>query len=341
VVRPRYAPALVAFFGGGGVSVGISIGAPRVGWVALGWGEPIVPWWGPLGVRGVPRWAGWGGPRVVNRVVVKRETVIHVNDIHRYQNTHARNGFVAVDREHFGRRAVAASRIRSAHVEEYAPVRGDLDLRPRREHRVASSRAVRRPPRERHERPVLAARKPRVAAVSKREAPRQEAGSKRPKGRAWSRSGDGERATPQEPPRHRSQRSREASSRKERSTRSPRTRERPAPAVPQTRTRKPKPKHTQLARAEARAPQAPRAMHRADDERRASRGRSAKSARVGSGKRASARSNARDLSGEPESRVSRQRGRQSQPKAEKAPQARRNAKARREDRRQREHGRRG
>lgn len=43
-VRPVYAPALVAFFGGhhGGVSVGL----PAVSWVALGWGEPVVPWWG-------------------------------------------------------------------------------------------------------------------------------------------------------------------------------------------------------------------------------------------------------------------------------------------------------
>ncbi|MBW1687076.1 MAG: hypothetical protein JRS35_18660, partial [Deltaproteobacteria bacterium] len=151
VVRPRYAPALVAFFGGGGLSVGFSIGAPRVGWVALGWGEPIVPWWGPRGVRGVPRWAGWGGPRVVNNVVVKHKTVIHVKDIRHYQHSHVRNAFVAVEREHFGRRALADRRVRSARVEKYAPVRGELDLRPGREHRVASSRAAPRPSRKRHE----------------------------------------------------------------------------------------------------------------------------------------------------------------------------------------------
>jgi len=310
VVRPRYAPALVAFFGGGGLSVGFSIGAPRVGWVALGWGEPIVPWWGPRGVRGVPRWAGWGGPRVVNNVVVKHKTVIHVKDIRHYQHSHVRNAFVAVEREHFGRRALADRRVRSARVEKYAPVRGELDLRPGREHRVASSRAAPRPSRKRHEgatpqepprhrsersreanrrkerstrspntrerpapaAPQLRTRKPnprhtqlartdapaarerRVAPASKRKAVRERAGSKRSKGKVRKKSGDGELATPQEPPRHRSERSREASRRKERSTRSPSTRERPAPAAAPTRARKPQPKHTKLARAEASKP---------------------------------------------------------------------------------------
>ena len=32
------------------VSIGVSFGdAPYAGWVALGWGEPVVPWWGPRG----------------------------------------------------------------------------------------------------------------------------------------------------------------------------------------------------------------------------------------------------------------------------------------------------
>ena len=51
IAAPVYSPALVAFFGGGGVSVGVGIGAPVVSWVALGWGEPIMPWWGPVGLR--------------------------------------------------------------------------------------------------------------------------------------------------------------------------------------------------------------------------------------------------------------------------------------------------
>jgi hypothetical protein len=43
VVRPVYAPALVAWFGGSNVSVGISIGGPAVGWVPLAPREVYYP----------------------------------------------------------------------------------------------------------------------------------------------------------------------------------------------------------------------------------------------------------------------------------------------------------
>src|SRR4030095_5024805 len=46
IARPVYAPALVAFFGAPGVSVSVGVGVPFVSWCALGWGEPVVPWWG-------------------------------------------------------------------------------------------------------------------------------------------------------------------------------------------------------------------------------------------------------------------------------------------------------
>src|SRR5438105_482799 len=46
-VRPVYAPALVAWVGGGGVSIGVSIGeAPTVGWFPLSYGEPYIPPYG-------------------------------------------------------------------------------------------------------------------------------------------------------------------------------------------------------------------------------------------------------------------------------------------------------
>jgi hypothetical protein len=363
VVRPRYAPALVAFFGGAGVSVGLSIGAPHVGWLALGWGEPIVPWWGPLGVRGVPRWAGWGGPRVVNEVVVKRKTVIHVNDIRHYEHSHAPNAFVAVDRKHFGRRTVTASRIRSVRLERYAPLRGDLELRRGHERRLAAKRELRRPPRERRERPFVeerkpriervskrdarrpprerrerssvTERKPRVERVSKREARRRDASSEHRKGRAREKDDGGERATPQEPPRDRSKRSREASRREERIARSARAREHTAPAEPQARKPKPRSKHTQLARADVPAAQAPRATSRRDEERRASRRESTKPARVESRKRDRARPTSAERSEEPARRVARNHDRRRQAKVEQAEETESRAKAsRRRSRRQ-------
>jgi len=312
VARPRYAPALVAFFGGGGVSVGVSIGAPGVGWVALGWGEPIVPWWGSSGLRGVPRWAGWGGPRVVNQVVVKRKTVIHVSDIHRYEHAHAPNAFMAVDRTHFGRRPLVASRVGSARVAKYAPLRGDLELRPGR---------------ERQERSFAAGPGPRVQLLSRRDAPKAQVETKRRKGRADKQRGKDERTTPQEARSRRSELARDASGHEQRSTRSPDARERKAPAAPQTRGRRPAPKPTQLARAELPAPQARWPKRPADDARQTTRRESEKSARVGSGRRASEQSHAAERTREPARRVVRKQAGRRQPKLEQAPEAERRAEA--------------
>ncbi len=44
VIRPYYAPAMVAWFGGAHWGVGVSIGGgPSLGWVPLGWGEVYTP----------------------------------------------------------------------------------------------------------------------------------------------------------------------------------------------------------------------------------------------------------------------------------------------------------
>ncbi len=42
-IRPYYAPAMVAWFGGAQWGAGISIGGPSLGWVPLGWGEVYTP----------------------------------------------------------------------------------------------------------------------------------------------------------------------------------------------------------------------------------------------------------------------------------------------------------
>ena len=109
IARPVYAPALVAFFGvTGGVSVRIGIGGPAVAWVALGWGEPLRPWWGRPGFLGAPWWGGWGGPRVVNNVVVERHTVVNMNTIV-YHNARTPNALIAVGEKHFGAGRICAT----------------------------------------------------------------------------------------------------------------------------------------------------------------------------------------------------------------------------------------
>jgi Family of unknown function (DUF6600) len=115
VVRPVYAPALVAFFGVPGVTVGVASPA-SVGWCALGWGEPLVPWWGRPGFVGRPYWAGWGGPRV-------REITVH-------RNVTVANAVVVVRSDHFGRRPVQETRIARPDVRRLQPVHGRLAVKP-------------------------------------------------------------------------------------------------------------------------------------------------------------------------------------------------------------------
>lgn len=159
VARPVYAPALVAFFGfGHGVSVRIGFGVPGVGWVALGWGEPLVPWWGPAGFIGTPWWGGWGGPRIVNNVVISRTTVVNVTNI-TYQNTKVSNAVIAVRVEHFGRGAVR-ERISVAQAGERAPVMGEHPVKPVPASLVAGRGATIRPPDAAISRPVAATRRP-------------------------------------------------------------------------------------------------------------------------------------------------------------------------------------
>jgi hypothetical protein len=163
VVRPVYAPALVAFFGAPGVRV--AIGAPFVSWVALGWGEPCVPWWGRPGFVGRPWWGGWGGPRVVNNVVVNRTTVVNVTNINVYRNVNVRNAVVAVRPDRFGRGSVGEGRIRDVDTRRLEPVRGAVDLRPDRASFAAASGRGIRPPENVLERRVIATRAPVTRAL--------------------------------------------------------------------------------------------------------------------------------------------------------------------------------
>jgi hypothetical protein len=163
VVRPVYAPALVAFFGAPGVRV--AIGAPFVSWVALGWGEPVVPWWGRAGFVGRPWWGGWGGPRVVNNVVVNRTTVVNVTKIKVYRNVDVRNAVVAVRPDRFGRGPVGEARLRQVDTRRLEPVRGAVDLRPDRSSFAAAGGRGIRPPERMLERGVVATRAPVTRAL--------------------------------------------------------------------------------------------------------------------------------------------------------------------------------
>ncbi len=134
-VRPMYAPALVAFVGGGGFSVSLSLGGGGAG-VA----------WFPLGPRDVWVPSYHCSPRYVENVNISGSTVIQrtqitnvynttvVNNVHvtniTYSNQAAPGAVMAVSRESFvGGRSVAeasvkisAEEIQRPHVAESKPI---------------------------------------------------------------------------------------------------------------------------------------------------------------------------------------------------------------------------
>lgn len=154
VVTPFYSPALVAFFGSPGLSVSVSVG-PTVGWVPLGWGEPLIPWWGHVGFVGVPCWHGWGGPRVVNNVVIQHNTYVNVRNINRYQNGHA---LVATNGRQFGHQGW--ERVAPGKHSLLTPIAGRVPMKPERESFAAGSGSGRRPPKWIEGRDVVATRQP-------------------------------------------------------------------------------------------------------------------------------------------------------------------------------------
>ena len=172
VIRPVYSPALVAFFGFGGhgsrVSISVSQAAPAVGWVALGWGEPVVPWWGGRGYIGTPHWAGWGGPRVINNVVIHNTNIVNITHIH-YQNTRISDAVVSVPADRFGHGTLRPEPVRRAQLDALTPVQGALPIRSRPVSLVAGAAPAAAPPRDLTERPAMRLRRPEPAGLSRPE----------------------------------------------------------------------------------------------------------------------------------------------------------------------------
>ena len=128
VARPVYAPALVAFFHA--PAVRLTVTTPFVSWVALGWGEPVVPWWGRGGFVGRPSWMGWGGPHVINNVVLARKATVQASDIRVYRNAGVNRAVVAIDPEQFGRARVEDARVTAIDTRRLKPVHGALQVAP-------------------------------------------------------------------------------------------------------------------------------------------------------------------------------------------------------------------
>src|SRR5438445_226041 len=157
-VETGAAPPLVVFLGG---PVGVAVAARPVHWAPLGWGEPVIPWWGRPGFVGVAWWGGWGGPRVVNNVVINRTTNVNVTNINAYSNVHVHNAVVGVSEDRFGRGSMQTVRVDDARVRELRPVRGALDVKPVAASVMSADRAASQPPAAIRDRNVVATRTPR------------------------------------------------------------------------------------------------------------------------------------------------------------------------------------
>lgn len=172
VIRPVYAPALVAFVGGSNWSVSIGSG-PAVGWFPLGWREPYFPWY-----RTSPTYV-----RNVNVTHVQNITVY--NDVTRINYRHrARPQAVTV----VPREAFVSARPVPRHLLQLPAsevTRAPLVVKSAPAEPVRSSFAARRaetrPPEAAVQREVVATRRPRPVAQSataaesstlQREAPR-------------------------------------------------------------------------------------------------------------------------------------------------------------------------
>ncbi|MFP5403221.1 MAG: DUF6600 domain-containing protein [Gammaproteobacteria bacterium] len=172
VRRPVYAPALVAFvIRDGDVSVRLSVGVPGVWWVALSWGEPVLPWWGPPARRWHPWWGGWGGPRIVNNVVVRQTTVVNVTHIV-YRNTTVPRAVLTLPPDRFGRERVQPAPETRVRAGDFAPLRSELPVKPTRASLSGGAPRSLEPPREIVTRPVVSTRAPREATPAVADAPR-------------------------------------------------------------------------------------------------------------------------------------------------------------------------
>jgi hypothetical protein len=189
ILRPVYAPALVAFFGvAPGVSVSIGIPGPAIGWVALGWGEPLRPWWGRPGYIGVPHWHGWAGPRVA-------PTAPH-------QHLKTPRPLPAMSAKQFGHGPARPLRFSPRDGKGIERIGEAPPVRPSAASFAAGRGPAVRPPQQVAQRPVLGTRPPREASLPFRpvEPPRRPAADAPAPRPAFGEKGP-ERPRPPQPPR--------------------------------------------------------------------------------------------------------------------------------------------
>ncbi len=159
-VRPVYAPALVAWFGGNNWGVGVSFGGGYgYGWCPLGYGEPYIPWY--RGSRGYFRNVNVSNTRITNITYVTNNyyggkwhgrPIDHVN----LNRPHA---ITAVpQRAIVNSTPVSRARVNVSPAQfRNASLHGQVDIKPDRTSRLgeAAGRKAALPPQRAFSRPVV------------------------------------------------------------------------------------------------------------------------------------------------------------------------------------------
>jgi hypothetical protein len=162
VVRPVYAPALVAFVGGGGVAVGFGAG---VAWFPLAPREVFVPWYrtSPGYVNNVnitnTRVNVTNVTNVYNTTTINNTTI---NNVH-YANQHVPNAVTAVSHDTFVNARPVANNIAKVDPKELenAPVARSMPVQPVKQSVLGAGRpAAAKPPASAVNRQVVATRQP-------------------------------------------------------------------------------------------------------------------------------------------------------------------------------------
>jgi hypothetical protein len=164
-VAPVYAPALVAFVGGAGFSVGIGIGSQPVGWFPLGPREVYVPWYHT-------------SPRYVQNVNVTntRVSVVQVTNVYNnytvnkvtnvtYVNQRVNNSVTVVNHDTFVNARPVNRNIQRVDARQLANARVTpgvvRNVQPSRQSYMGAAHAVQyRPPQQAMSRQVVATRQP-------------------------------------------------------------------------------------------------------------------------------------------------------------------------------------
>ncbi len=163
-VRPIYAPALVAFVGGGGFGIGVGIG-PSVAWFPLAPREVFVPWYrtSRVYVNNVnitnTRVSVTQVTNVYNTTIVNNRNVTNIT----YANQHVSNAVTAVSHDTFVNARPVGSNLVKVDERQIAsaPVTHSIPVQPVRQSVIGAGRAaMAKPPAAVINRQVVATRTP-------------------------------------------------------------------------------------------------------------------------------------------------------------------------------------